>query len=103
VFLFVLFRTKIDVVHNDVRSYEFVVVHWAAYVMSDRPFTATLVRPRCVSCGAEMWLSRVGPHPTHSVTYDVCTFECKPCGQARSSTLDHWTKIEVQSPSLGMH
>jgi hypothetical protein len=64
-------------------------------VMADRPFTASLIQPICFSCGEEMWLSRVGPHPTHAITFDVCTFECKHCGQAKSRTLDRWTKTEV--------
>jgi hypothetical protein len=63
--------------------------------MGDRPFTSTLTRPRCDLCGNEMWLSRIEPHPTHSVAYDLCTFACHPCGQARACTLDYWTKTEV--------
>jgi len=100
-YIFVQKLLHIDVVRKDVCYYDLIIlfIGWRI-VMGDRPFTATLVRPRCISCGAEMWLSRVGPHPTHSTTYDVCTFECKPCGEAKSSTLDHWTKTEIQSPRL---
>jgi hypothetical protein len=47
-----------------------------------------------------MWLSRVGPHPIHAMTYEVCTFECKQCGEAKSRTLDHWTKTEIPPDSL---
>jgi hypothetical protein len=65
--------------------------------MSDQPFTATLIRPICASCGEAMWLARVGPHPTHAMTYEVCIFECKQCGEAKSSTVDHWTKVQIPS------
>lgn len=68
--------------------------------MSDRPFTATIIRPVCVSCRQEMWLSRVGPHPVHAINYEVCTFECKQCGEAKSRTLDYWTKTEIPSDAL---
>ena len=65
--------------------------------MSERPFTASLIRPICKSCSEEMWLSRVGPHPTHAMSYEVCTFECKQCGEARSRIVDHWTKTEISA------
>jgi hypothetical protein len=42
-----------------------------------------------------MWLSRVGPHPIHAITFEVCTFECKHCGRAKSRTVDRWTKTEI--------
>jgi hypothetical protein len=63
--------------------------------MSDRPFTATLIRPICKSCGEAMWLSRVGPHPYHAMTQELCVFECKQCGEANSRTVDYWTKTEI--------
>ena len=58
---------------------------------------------RFVPCGLFVLYRIV---PVHAITYEVCTtygvctFECKQCGEARSRTVDHWTKTEIPSDAL---
>jgi len=45
-----------------------------------------IAHPRCATCGAPMWLTRIEPYePDH----DQRTFECEACGNSTTEIIKH--------------
>jgi len=42
--------------------------------------------PRCVRCGAPMWLVRIEPY---EADHDQHTFECQACGQSKTKIVKY--------------
>jgi hypothetical protein len=62
------------------------------YPGSHRP-SKEFSRPRCMKCGAIMWLTRI--EPAGMPGHDLRTFECTNCGRTETVTVKFGDNLDA--------